>query len=137
MAEGLECSNRGHDWSAWGPAAAGSRAMARICFRCGKFERNEARDAAEDLPAEGMASYRNFVGPQERYDIVSAMTFNLLTTLGLRQHHRVLDIGCGSLRNGRLLIPYLDPGNYVGFEPNRCEFLRQLLGNVHPQPVRK
>jgi cyclopropane fatty-acyl-phospholipid synthase-like methyltransferase len=46
------------------------------------------------------------------------MTFGLLTTLGLRQHHRVLDVGCGSLRSGRLLIPYLNVGNYTGLEPN-------------------
>jgi cyclopropane fatty-acyl-phospholipid synthase-like methyltransferase len=50
---------------------------------------------------------------------VAAMVFNLLTSIGLRQHHRVLDIGCGSLRIGRLLIPYLNPGNYFGVEPNR------------------
>jgi cyclopropane fatty-acyl-phospholipid synthase-like methyltransferase len=47
------------------------------------------------------------------------MTFNLLTTLGLRQDHSVLDIGCGSLRIGRLLIPYLNIKNYSGIEPNK------------------
>jgi SAM-dependent methyltransferase len=31
----------------------------------------------------------------------------------------VLDVGCGSLRLGRLLIPYLNPGNYHGMEPNQ------------------
>jgi cyclopropane fatty-acyl-phospholipid synthase-like methyltransferase len=46
------------------------------------------------------------------------MAFNLLTTLGLRQHHSLLDIGCGSLRIGRLLIPYLNRGKYFGVEPN-------------------
>lgn len=59
------------------------------------------------------------MGPPEDYDLVSAMVFNLLTSMGLRQHHKVLDIGCGSLRVARLLIPYLNPGNYVGVEPNR------------------
>lgn len=47
------------------------------------------------------------------------MVFNLLTCIGLRQHHRVLDIGCGSLRVGRLLIPYLNPKHYFGVEPNK------------------
>jgi len=46
------------------------------------------------------------------------MTFSLLTALGLRQHHDVLDVGCGSLRIGRLLIPYLNRGRYTGLEPN-------------------
>jgi SAM-dependent methyltransferase len=62
--------------------------------------------------------HRSYVGPGESYDLIAAMTFNLLTSYGLRGHHRVLDIGCGSLRNGRLLIQYLDAGNYVGVEPN-------------------
>jgi SAM-dependent methyltransferase len=30
--------------------------------------------------------------------------------------HRVLDLGCGTLRAGRYLIPYLDTGNYVGMD---------------------
>jgi len=48
-----------------------------------------------DLPQEslgvglkpGDAHYRAYVGPPEDYDLIAAMTFNLLTTLGLRQHH--------------------------------------------------
>lgn len=66
----------------------------------------------------GARHYRAYVGPSDNYDLVCAMVFNLLTCLGLRQHHRVLDIGCGSLRNGRVLIPYLNPGCYFGVEPN-------------------
>ena len=66
----------------------------------------------------GDAHYRAYIGPPSDYDLVSAMVFNLLTCAGLRQHHKVLDIGCGSLRNGRLLIPYLNRGKYYGIEPN-------------------
>lgn len=64
-----------------------------------------------------MYDYRSYVGPPEDYDIIAALSFNLLTTLGLRGHHTLLDVGCGSLRIGRLLIPYLDRGNYIGVEP--------------------
>jgi len=67
----------------------------------------------------GDEHYRAFVGPPKDYDLISAMVFNLLTCIGLRQHHRILDIGCGSLRVGRLLIPYLNPQNYYGVEPNK------------------
>jgi SAM-dependent methyltransferase len=66
----------------------------------------------------GDPHYRAYVGPPEDYDLIAAMTFNLLTTLGLRQHHTLLDVGCGSLRIGRLLIPYLNRGKYFGIEPN-------------------
>src|SRR5688572_17384524 len=80
-----------------------------------------------DAPAEelglglkpGAAHYRAYVGPPRDYDLIAAMTFGLLSSLGLRQHHELLDIGCGSLRIGRLLIPYLNRGRYVGLEPNR------------------
>jgi SAM-dependent methyltransferase len=66
----------------------------------------------------GDGHYRAYVGPPEDYDLIAAMAFNLLTTLGLRQHHSLLDVGCGSLRIGRLLIPYLNRGKYFGVEPN-------------------
>lgn len=62
--------------------------------------------------------YRAFVGPADQYDVIGAAQFALLYALGLREHHRLLDIGCGSLRGGRMLIPYLAPGGYVGVDPN-------------------
>ncbi|GAB6145793.1 class I SAM-dependent methyltransferase [Desulfocicer niacini] len=67
----------------------------------------------------GDEHYRAYVGPPQDYDLISAMVFNLLTCIGLRQHNRILDVGCGSLRVGRLLIPYLNAGNYFGVEPNK------------------
>lgn len=66
----------------------------------------------------GSEHYRAYVGPPHDYDLVAAMSFGLLTLLGLRQHHRLLDVGCGSLRIGRLLLPYLNRGGYTGLEPN-------------------
>ncbi len=63
------------------------------------------------------SSFRSFVGPEEKYDLFSAVQFNLLTNLGLREYHSLLDIGCGSLRAGRLFIPYLLRGRYFGIEP--------------------
>lgn len=75
--------------------------------------------SARDDGGTATADYRSFIGPADKYDLFSAMQFNLLTALGLREHHTVLDIGCGSLRAGRLLIPYLKPGGYFGLEPER------------------
>ncbi len=73
-------------------------------------------DLGTALPP-GARHYRAFVGPPETYDLAGAMQFNLLTSLGLREHHSLLDIGCGSLRAGRLLIMYLLPDRYYGIEP--------------------
>src|SRR6059058_309226 len=93
-------------------------------------------DDPEDLGLgfkPGDPHYRAYVGPPEDYDLIAAMTFNLLTTLGLRQHHSLLDIGCGSLRIGRLLIPYLNRGKYFGVEPNEWlveEGVRRELGET-------
>jgi SAM-dependent methyltransferase len=81
----------------------------------------------------GDPHYRAYVGPPEDYDLIAAMTFNLLTTLGLRQYHSLLDIGCGSLRIGRLLIPYLNRGKYFGVEPAEwlvAEGIKQELGET-------
>jgi SAM-dependent methyltransferase len=78
---------------------------------------NDQESLGLELKA-GDSHYRAYVGPPEDYDLIAAMTFNLLTTLGLRQHHSLLDVGCGSLRIGRLLIPYLNRGKYFGIEPN-------------------
>ena len=93
-------------------------------------------DDREDLGLglkPGDTHYRAYVGPPEDYDLIAAMTFNLLTTLGLRQHHCLLDVGCGSLRIGRLLIPYLNRGKYFGVEPNEWlveEGIRRELGET-------
>lgn len=91
-------------------------------------------DDREDLGLglkPGDPHYRAYVGPPADYDLIAAMTFNLLTTLGLRQYHSLLDIGCGSLRIGRLLIPYLNRRKYFGLEPNEWlveEGIRRELG---------
>jgi SAM-dependent methyltransferase len=73
-------------------------------------------NSGRSLPI-GSHHYRAYVGPPENYDLVAAMQFNLLTNLGLREFHYLLDVGCGSLRAGRLFIPYLLPGHYYGIEP--------------------
>ena len=63
--------------------------------------------------------YMAYVGPPTQYDFMGATQFRLLCTLGLRANHYLLDVGCGSLRAGRLFIPYLDECKYYGVEPNK------------------
>src|SRR5215218_2085117 len=63
--------------------------------------------------------HRAYVGAPEEWDLVAARQVTLLLVAGLRDTHRLVDIGCGSLRGGRMLIPYLRPGRYFGIEPER------------------
>jgi len=83
-----------------------------------KDVRELSSDAAKKL-VPGADHYTAYVGPPEQYDFMGATQFRLLTTLGLREHNSLLDFGCGSLRAGRLFIPYLLPGRYYGLDPNR------------------
>lgn len=74
--------------------------------------------AASRESTAGGANHRAFVGPPAQYDFMGATQFRLLTALGIREEHRLLDVGCGSLRAGRFLIQYLMPRRYCGIEPN-------------------
>jgi hypothetical protein len=69
--------------------------------------------------ANGFPAHRAYVGKPEEWDLVAARQVALLLAAGLRDHHRLADAGCGSLRAGRMLIPYLEPERYFGVEPNR------------------
>jgi len=77
----------------------------------------EGDDGAEE--PDGFPAHRAYVGKPEEWDLVAARQVTLLLAAGLRDAHRLVDVGCGSLRAGRMLIPYLRPGRYFGVEPNR------------------
>lgn len=65
----------------------------------------------------GDRTWKDYVGPADRWDKQAAHQFTLLVKQGLRGRHRLCDVGCGSLRAGRLFIPYLDRDCYFGIEP--------------------
>jgi len=44
------------------------------------------------------------------------LQFDYATSHGLKPEMRMLEIGCGNLRAGRLFIDYLEPGNYYGMD---------------------
>ena len=56
--------------------------------------------------------HRDIVGG--RWDETGRAQMAALRAEGLLPHHRLLDIGAGSLRLGCKAVPYLDPGNYWG-----------------------
>lgn len=51
-----------------------------------------------------------------RWDELGDLQFRYLVAQGLKPHHTLLDIGCGSLRGGVKFIGYLEPGNYWGID---------------------
>lgn len=63
--------------------------------------------------------FRTYVGVTTPYDVGAANQFALLThALGMRESDYLLDVGCGSLRAGRLFMLYLKPGRYYALEPH-------------------
>jgi SAM-dependent methyltransferase len=50
------------------------------------------------------------------WDEIGALQYDFLKRVGLEPTHRMLDIGCGTLRGGRHFIRYLDVSNYTGID---------------------
>lgn len=78
---------------------------------------------------------RKHVGGVENFDIVGAILFGTLAAAGLREHHSVLDVGCGCLRVGKLLIPFLQSGHYVGVEPDQRVLAAGIQYEIGPDLI--
>ena len=61
----------------------------------------------EDNPQEAIGGF---------WEEIGKLQFDFLVRKGLQPGHRMLDIGCGTLRGGRHFIRYLNPGNYTGID---------------------
>ena len=62
--------------------------------------------------------HRNIVG--SLWDEMGDLQLHFLKAQGLRPEHRLLDIGCGCLRAGVKLIPYLEPDHYYGIDAEKA-----------------
>ncbi|MEP9362134.1 class I SAM-dependent methyltransferase [Nocardioides sp. CN2-186] len=71
-----------------------------------------------EFDAERIADggHRRFVGGF--WDEMGQLQLDFLREQGLQPEHRFLDVGCGTLRAGRKLVDYLDPGHYYGTDIN-------------------
>jgi SAM-dependent methyltransferase len=72
-----------------------------------------APGAAADAITDG-AWHRRAVGG--RWREAGEWQYDLLRAQGLSSADCVLDVGCGSLAGAALLVPFLEPGHYCGFE---------------------
>ena len=74
------------------------------------------KDAIDAEVAGG--HHREMIGGM--WDEIGYLQFEFMVqTARLLRHHKLLDLGCGSLRGGVRFVPYLDVGNYFGFDINQ------------------
>lgn len=74
-------------------------------------------DAATITAAVASGDHRGVIGGN--WEQIGMLQFDYLKNHGLEPNHRLLDIGCGSLRGGVHFINYLEPGNYWGIDINQ------------------
>jgi SAM-dependent methyltransferase len=121
-----------------GPAATKRQTTSR--GRRGAVRRWVARSARRLVRRRGyLAAYRRRTDRLVKqdphaavgglWDVIGPLQFEYLRDHGLAPHHRMLDIGCGTLRGGRHFIRYLEPGCYTGFDisPQAIAFAKQLV----------
>ncbi len=69
-------------------------------------------------PSATNKPWRRRAGNHLMYDTMGVSQLSLMTLFfGLRESHKLLEIGSGPMRAGRFFILYLDEGNYFGVEP--------------------
>lgn len=96
--------------------------------RCLRFGRPDPRPTG---PAGiQQLGHREYVGG--RWEEIGKLQFDYLRSQGLRPEHWLLDVACGSLRAGVHLIPYLQPGHYIGLEKEPDLIQAGLLEELDP-----
>ena len=63
------------------------------------------------------------------WEEMGKLQIDFLISKGLKPSHVLLDFGCGTLRAGRHLIRYLEPGHYYGIDISRdaIEYAKNLI----------
>lgn len=75
-----------------------------------------APGAIPRLSAEELEKGTHRAGVGGMWDEIGALQFEFLRENGLSPEHRLLDMGCGSLRGGVHFVRYLERGNYYGMD---------------------
>jgi SAM-dependent methyltransferase len=103
--------------------------FARVLRRAAALRRGNLRDS--------LAAAKHYVATDE---VSGQLQFALLQREGCLPSSRVLEVGCGCLNAGVPLIEYLNPGHYVGIDPNewlleaamRRQRVRRLVASKRP-----
>lgn len=90
---------------------------------------------SKNIQTSDLDDHRQRVGGM--WDEIGTLQFQFLIEYGLQPFHKLLDIGCGSLRGGVHFIKYLEEGNYYGVDKDfqlltdarEVELLRYGLSN--------
>jgi SAM-dependent methyltransferase len=102
------------------------RAMSELLQKL--FHRNRPADTQDDQPSENQygrqltdaeiegGEHRQFVGGM--WEEIGILQFEFLKKMGLMPRHRLIDIGCGCMRAGVYLVPYLEESRYYGIDIN-------------------
>ncbi len=92
-----------------------SRAMAQnAAWRVRTFRKPYSEYQRNVMDSRSKVDPREAVGGM--WDEIGEFQLQVLKEHELTPQSTVLDVGCGSLRGGRKIIPYLEPGNYWGTE---------------------
>jgi SAM-dependent methyltransferase len=75
------------------------------------YYRGVMKSDTERCPEAAVGSHT-----REEWLKIGQLQFDYLVGHGLQPGDRMLEIGCGNLRAGRLFIDYLNPGNYFGID---------------------
>ena len=82
------------------------------------------------MPRERYADHRAAVGGL--WDVIGPLQFEFMKKQGLNPEHRLLDIGCGSLRAGRFFISYLNAHGYLGLDVDEALVKTGLATEIDP-----
>jgi hypothetical protein len=104
-----------------------------------KMKRAFRRITGRPLAPEGVVGiqeigYRRYVGG--RWEEMGQLQLKFLQQQGLQPTHILLDVGCGALRGGRYLIPFLHSGHYLGIEKEK-ELIESAIQHELPENIYK
>lgn len=81
--------------------------------------------------------WRGRYGEKDQYDRQSGEQFALLMHLGMREHHKLLELGAASLGLGRLCMMYLQENNYSCTEPDHALMSAGIINEVTPDIIQR